>query len=699
MSSEFAIRVTDKSAHNGNVWSMRGTALIVGLVFVGTGAGCSLEGDIDEQDPSVENVFGPPGGPDLIESVVSDPPPSVSIGSTFMVTDTVENVGTVDAGASETRYYLSPDGMTIVGSVPLGNRNVGTVMANNGTDTGSGTATIPDGTASGTYYVLACADRGSVVAEMNENNNCLPSTNTMTVSAPDLTQTNVSMSPTMVTTADTLDITETVNNVGAATAGGSTTRFFFSTDAARGPDDLFVRACQEGDPTPGRLVQGMAAGAFNTGTTTVPLCVRDGTGLHVVAPGTYYVIACADELKTVGESNESNNCGVSAGTFTVTDAGPDLTVTAVSNPPANANINQSFSVTETVRNASASSMAGASTTRYFLSTDTLKSGGDPALTGSRSVPTLAPLATNSGSANVTVPGGTPAGTYYLLACADGNNAVMESSENNNCRASATTVAIGGADLITSQMSDPPMTGSPGTSFSVLDRVANIGNAFAGQTVTKYYLSQNGTTIVGAGPIGQRTVLGVNPGGSDGGNATVTIPSNTTSGAYFILACADRTFVINEQNENNNCRASATTITIGGADLVQTSVSVTPMTVPQSGTIDVMETVTNTGIATAGASVTRFYLSTDPVKSSNDGYMWASTGSGAIPQRNVPSLNGGGSSTGTTNLVLFVVDSMGYHPIAPGTYYIIACADQTQVVGETSETNNCTASATTFTVTP
>lgn len=675
---------------------MRGTAFVVGFALCGV-VGCAVE--VDSGEPAVETVFGPPGGPDLIESAVSDPPASVSVGSTFMVTDTVENIGAVDAGASETRYFLSADGVTIAGSVRLGSRSVGPVMANNGTDSGSATATVPN-IADGSYYVLACADRaGNMVVEVDENNNCLASTNTMAVSSPDLTETNVSMSPSTVTTGGTLNITETVNNVGSANAGGSTTRYFFSTDPARGPDDMFVRACAEGDPTPGRNVQVVAPGGSNTGTRTVPLCVRDAMGLHVVAPGTYYVIACADELKTVGESNETNNCGVSAGTFTVTDAGPDLVVTAVGNPPATANINQSFSVTETVRNSSTSSTAGASTTRYFLSLDTNKSGGDPALTGGRSVPSLAPLAENSGSTNVTVPGGTPGGTYYLLACADGNNAVMEGIENNNCRASTTTITIGGADLITSQLSNPPLTGSPGSSFQVIDRATNIGTASAIVTVTKYYLSQDGTNIVNLGFIGQRNVLGLSPGSSDIGAATVTIPSSIPAGTYFIRACADRTFVVNEQNENNNCLSSATTITIGGADLVETTVSITPTTVSQSGTIDVTETVANTGSATAPASVTRFYLSTDTVKSSNDSYMWSSSPSGPLPQRNVPSLAASASSTGTTTLVMYVADAMGHHVIAPGTYYIIACADQTQAVGETSETNNCTASATTFTVTP
>ena len=63
------------------------------------------------------------------------------------------------------------------------------------------------------------------------------------------------------------------------------------------------------------------------------------------------------------------------------------------------------------------------------------------MTGTRSVVSLAPGATSSGSKTVTVPLATPLTTYYLLACADDLVKVAESSEGNNCRASATTVTI------------------------------------------------------------------------------------------------------------------------------------------------------------------------------------------------------------------------------------------------------------------
>jgi len=67
--------------------------------------------------------------------------------------------------------------------------------------------------------------------------------------------------------------------------------------------------------------------------------------------------------------------------------------------------------------------------------------GDRVLIGSRAVPSLAPGARSSGVATVTVPMGTPNGTYRLLTCPDDTDAVTEINEANNCRASAETVRI------------------------------------------------------------------------------------------------------------------------------------------------------------------------------------------------------------------------------------------------------------------
>ena len=109
-------------------------------------------------------------------------------------------------------------------------------------------------------------------------------------------------------------------------------------------------------------------------------------------------------------------------------------------PPTSKARGTSFTVTDTVRNIGAVSSTP-STTRYYLSLDTAKAAGDTLLTGSRAVPGLAAGATSSGTITVTIPSTTPVNTYLLLACADDLNTVVETTETNNCKASATTVTV------------------------------------------------------------------------------------------------------------------------------------------------------------------------------------------------------------------------------------------------------------------
>src|SRR6185295_17211365 len=118
----------------------------------------------------------------------------------------------------------------------------------------------------------------------------------------------------------------------------------------------------------------------------------------------------------------------------------DLVTTAVSNPPATIAVGGSFKVTDTVKNQGLIT-AGASTMRYYLSLDQTKSGGDVLFTKNRAVGSLNAGISSTGTATVTVASGTPPGTYYLLACADDLDAVVELDPNNNCLASTGTVVV------------------------------------------------------------------------------------------------------------------------------------------------------------------------------------------------------------------------------------------------------------------
>jgi hypothetical protein len=120
-------------------------------------------------------------------------------------------------------------------------------------------------------------------------------------------------------------------------------------------------------------------------------------------------------------------------------AAPDLVETAVTNPPPGPAIGSGFSVTDTAHNQGNAS-AGATVTRYYFSSTPGKTAASVLLTGSRAVPGLAAGASSTGTVTVTLPN-MPAGTYFLVACANDTGTVLESNSANNCKASATTANV------------------------------------------------------------------------------------------------------------------------------------------------------------------------------------------------------------------------------------------------------------------
>ena len=282
----------------------------------------------------------------------------------------------------------------------------------------------------------------------------------------------------------------------------------------------------------------------------------------VTSAGAYYLLACADDIEKVPETDEKNNC--IASTSTVALSLPDLVETLVSNPPSGP-LGQggSFAVTDTVQNQG-NVAAGASTTRYYLSTNTVKEGGDILLTGVRAVPALLVGATSKGTVTVKIPAETTAGAYYLLACADDTGLVSETDETNNCTASGSKVVVSRPDLVELFVSDPPSGPlTQGNSFAVIDMVLNQGNVAAGASTTRYYLSTN--TVKEGGDIlltGIRAVPALQSGAISSGKAMlVTIPKGTAAGTYYLLACADDTGLVPETDEANNCIASDSTVEV------------------------------------------------------------------------------------------------------------------------------------------
>jgi hypothetical protein len=360
----------------------------------------------------------------------------------------------------------------------------------------------------------------------------------------------------------------------------------------------------------------------------------------------------------------------------------DLRVGTVTAGSATVVRGRQLSVTDTTQNVGVTRVGENSQTGIWLSTDATR-GSDDIRLGTRTVPDLVPAGGSStGTVPLTVPPATPPGSYSVLACADGDGALFESNEANNCAASAAKVVVQvqRADLESRSPSGLPASVLRGESFSLNDSVLNTGDAAAGASTTSFALSADATPGGDLPLAGTRSVGAVAAGTTSTDTASVTVPAGTAPGVYRVVACADSANAVTEWDESDNCAVSAATLEVTAPNLRVTALSNPPSSVRRGRTMQVQDSTRNVGLAPAEASVTRYRLSLDGKLSAKDVLL-----KGA---RAVAALAAGAKSNGAKT-----VRVPASTPV--GKYRLLACADDTKLVSEGSEGDNCRAS--TFTV--
>jgi uncharacterized delta-60 repeat protein len=428
-------------------------------------------------------------------------------------------------------------------------RNTGTATLNVTSTTLLGTAEYSIVTGGGAFSLAPAATRqvtvrltptslGSKVATLSfasndtdENPKNVPLSGTGVTTSSDLVVSALT-GPATAGAGFAITLNETTGNIGVAPAGGTSTRYYLSSDTAIGAGDVLLG---------GRSLAGLAPSGSSAGATNVT--IPAGT-----VNGSYFIVARADDLNQALESNEGNNTRALA-----IRIGPDLRVSSLT-ASTYATAGGTISISDTTANLSASSPAGASTTRFYLSTNTTLDAADIPL-GFRAVPALASGASSAGATLVTIPAGTATGTYNILAEADDAHVLAEKNEANNLSSRILRV---GPDLVTAVRS---IAGTPraGTTISVQDLTSDPSTVAAPQSTTGYYLSTDNRLDVTDVRIGSRAVPALAAGGSSLASGQAVIPAGTVPGAYFILAVADYPKVIVESNEGNNANAFPITV--------------------------------------------------------------------------------------------------------------------------------------------
>ncbi|MBI4489335.1 MAG: SBBP repeat-containing protein [Deltaproteobacteria bacterium] len=236
----------------------------------------------------------------------------------------------------------------------------------------------------------------------------------------------------------------------------------------------------------------------------------------------------------------------------IAEVPPDLIVSSLS-APTYSGAGLSISVKDTTKDVGGGS-GSASTTKFFLSKNNKLDSDDVPLC-SRNIPALWAGASSSGSTPCEIPANTATGTYYIIAKANANDALLETNNGNNTKYKLIKI---GPDLRVTALS-APSAATVGSTISVKDTTKNVGGGSAGASTTKFFLSKNnslGSTDVF---LDSRSVPSLAPGQAKSGTTSVTIPPGTAPGTYYIIAKADGGNVVSELIESNNTKSKSITV--------------------------------------------------------------------------------------------------------------------------------------------
>jgi hypothetical protein len=250
-------------------------------------------------------------GIDLAISEVSGPANAVT-GQTITLPNTVQNLGSDNAGPFNVGLYLSTDAVIETNDVLLTTRGVSSLGAGQSNRSTCTTVTVPPTVVPGTYYLGAIADYDGAIPEANEANNALRG-NSIAIAGPDLIVTRLS-APAAASAGSLTVVTSVVQNLGPGSVppGGFfgpdypfDTAFYLSSDASVTADSLFLGSV---------TIDALLAGQRSTNQITLNLPPS-------LWPGIYYVLAMADYTNVIREANEANN---TAATELILTAGTGL---------------------------------------------------------------------------------------------------------------------------------------------------------------------------------------------------------------------------------------------------------------------------------------------------------------------------------------------------------------------------------------
>lgn len=565
---------------------------------------------------------------------------------------TETNKGTAECPSHNIAYYISKDPVLSSDDLLLNSYNVSPVPSNDEI-LEEHYINIPLTYSSGTYYLIAKTNYDDAVIETNKANNTKAISFTLLPIQRDVAIVSHALLPSSLYAGNWYDTQTMIANLGEASESVGVS-YALSKDSIFSSDDI--------------LLSSGWYQRYPQDNSSLQPSQTDSVKSSVLIPketiaGQYYFIRIVDVAQLIPESNESNNSKASL--VTVNAYAIDLIVSSLSTTDTMFVPSKEISVSLTVNNIGGSTLTVPYMFSAYLSKDPYFDASDVLLKSS----------TFNGGTNrdqfSTSFAATDAGIYYIIGIMDPENKIAERNETNNVKVLKITVIPRKQDLKLQSITELPISVITGQRVAVETRELNLGNVpIQMQHNVSFYLSKDSTFDNNDILLGERVSNGIGLGSYTTISPILTIPNTTTPGNYYIVAIADQSNLVAEDNETNNKVSLPITVLPQGIDLKLLSHAVTMGSFIQGVNTFVSLEVSNSGTTASQSTSVVAYLSTDAVLSANDT---------RLSSEYLGSLQANEKSKVSFNI-------MPRDTIA-GIYYIIFKADPDQSVLETNESNN------------
>jgi len=431
--------------------------------------------EADEKNNS-NTVNIAPNLPDLAITNVSWSPADIIPGQEIIFNMDIENIGGVDAGVSRIVFYTDE---TISGY-----NDIDPVKAGEKT-----TCTFIWAAAEGRHTVSIGADSRGQITEIDEQNNTI----TISIPPPDLTVQDITFSPQVYLTGDTVTITANIINLKGNDTPGSTAKWYI--------DDL------------------------STGTMEVPPLAAgeryDISFEWTAEAGVHTFEIAADTGNTVMEIDETNNKALTVSSTTT----PDLEVDSI-NWKISSHLNSTdVTFTALLKNTGNCESGGFSMGYSF-------NNGPETVQKIASIP-------GSGTAELVFTAIFSKGEHNGDIILDINEEISETDESNNSYSfTFSTIA---PDLVVRTITWGPVTANIGDNVTISAKVENIGLTKAENIYVVLSIDGTATSSISVAEI------------DTGSMVTLDFPWTALAGEHTIDVFADASHSGAECDETNNTR--------------------------------------------------------------------------------------------------------------------------------------------------